>query len=56
MNDAKARETGAMCRKSNCLGRASSPRNNMAESAGESVSALKAEMAMENAMVSENCR
>ena len=37
-------------------GRASSPRRNMAERAGERVSALKAEMAMENAIVSENWR
>jgi hypothetical protein len=45
-----------MWRKSSWRGRASSPRRKSAESAGESVSALNAEMAMENAMVSENCR
>src|ERR1017187_2159051 len=55
IKDAKARDKGRMWRKSNCLGRSSSPRRNIAESAGESVSALKAEMAIENAMVSENC-
>ena len=32
-----------------------SARSRIAASAGESVSALKAEIAMENAMVSENC-
>ena len=32
-----------------------SPRSRMAASAGESVSALKAEMAIEKAIVSENC-
>src|ERR1017187_3717726 len=55
IKDAKARDKGRMWRKSNCLGRSSSPRRNKADSAGESVSALKAEMAIENAMVSENC-
>ena len=33
----------------------SSLRNRIAASAGESVSALNSEMAIENAMVSENC-
>jgi hypothetical protein len=56
MNPANARETGGMCRKSICLGRSSSPRRNNADNAGESVSALKAEIAMANAMVSENWR
>src|SRR3984885_2907924 len=45
-----------MCRKSNCCGRASSPRRNNADNAGESVSALNAEIAIANAMVSENWR
>ena len=56
MQAAKTRETNRMCRKSSCRGRCSSPRSNSAESAGESVSALKAEMAIENAIVRENCR
>src|SRR3954467_11031552 len=34
----------------------SSPRNSSAANAGESVSALNNEIAIENAMVSENCR
>jgi len=54
-NAAKARDTGRMCRKSNWCGRSSSPRRNNAESAGESVSALNAEMMTDTAMVTANC-
>src|SRR4051812_6991696 len=59
INSAKrryAREMNLTWRKSSCWNFASSPRSMIAESAGESVRALKAEMAIANAMVSENCR
>src|ERR1700690_1639532 len=46
--------TGSRKTASKPLGRVSG-RRKTAASAGESVSALKADMAMENAMVSENC-
>jgi len=52
----RARESGRICRKSSCFGRASSPRKNIADSAGDNVNALNAEIAIENAIVSENCR
>src|SRR6266567_9174348 len=56
MKAANAREMKRMWRKSNWRGRSSSPRRNIADKAGDSVSALNAEMAIENAIVSANCR
>src|SRR6266567_7187596 len=56
MKAANAREMKRMWRKSNWRGRSSSPRRNIADNAGDSVSALNAEMAIENAIVSANCR
>src|ERR1700751_3155268 len=48
-------ETKGMRVQSNILYFSSSPRRKRAASAGESVSALNAEMAMENAIVIANC-
>src|SRR2546429_9664671 len=55
-NFAYPRESQPICVQSNREYFDSSPRNSSAASAGESVSALNNEIAIENAMVNENCR
>src|SRR6185437_4705296 len=49
-------ESQPMCVQSNRVNFDSSPRNNNAASAGDRVNALNNEIAIENAIVSENCR